>query len=100
MNLKQIWSIVRGRQTNYRFLNASWTYYPNGDPMSRTELTGKPAGSMMVVCPLCNCESFRLLAPAPEGGKIGDRLPPSKWRITTAECIACGEQCHPFADYA
>ncbi len=35
MNLKQLWSIIRGRQTNFRCLNASWTYYPNGDPMSR-----------------------------------------------------------------
>jgi len=36
MTLKQLWSILCGRQTNYRWLNASWTYYPNGDPMGKT----------------------------------------------------------------
>lgn len=34
MNLKQLWSIIRGRQTNFRWMNASWTYYPNGDPVA------------------------------------------------------------------
>lgn len=67
--------------------------------MSSGELVGKEAGSMMVLCPICNCESFRLLAPAPKAGKIGDRMPAGKWKITTAECIACGEQCEPFAPY-
>lgn len=68
--------------------------------VANSELTDKPAGCLMIVCPHCNCESFRLLAPAPKGGKIGDRLPTGKWRITTAECIACGEQCEPFAPYS
>lgn len=36
MTLSQLWSIFRGRQTNFRWANASWTYYPNGDPMSST----------------------------------------------------------------
>jgi hypothetical protein len=67
--------------------------------VSNSELTGKPAGCLMIVCAHCNCESFRLLAPAPAGGKLGERLPIGKHRITTAECIACGEQCYPFADY-
>lgn len=35
MTLGQLWSIIRGRQTNFRWLNASWTYYPNGDPMGK-----------------------------------------------------------------
>lgn len=37
MTLKQLWSIIRGRRTNFRFLNASWTYYPDGDPMGKKE---------------------------------------------------------------
>jgi hypothetical protein len=67
--------------------------------MSNTEWTRRPAGSLMIVCPICNCESFRLLAPAPKGGIVGERLPVGKHRITTAECITCGEQCEPFAPY-
>lgn len=35
MTFKQLWSIIRGRRTNYRFLNISWTYYPGGDPMGK-----------------------------------------------------------------
>lgn len=35
MNLKQLWSIFRGRRTNFSWMNASWTYYPDGDPMSQ-----------------------------------------------------------------
>lgn len=35
MNLKQLWSICRGQQTNFSWMNASWTYYPNGDPLER-----------------------------------------------------------------
>ena len=31
-------------------------------------LVGTPATAMMIVCPVCNCESFRLLAPAPVVG--------------------------------
>jgi hypothetical protein len=68
--------------------------------MNSGELIGKKAGSMMVLCPVCNGESFRLLAPAPHEGKIGDLLPTGKWKVTTAECITCGEQCEPFAPYA
>ncbi|HJU06470.1 MAG TPA: hypothetical protein VJ692_15085 [Nitrospiraceae bacterium] len=34
MNLKQLWSIIRGRQTNFRWMQASWTYYANGDPVA------------------------------------------------------------------
>jgi hypothetical protein len=34
MNLKQLWSIIRGHQTNFRCMNASMTYYPNGDPVA------------------------------------------------------------------
>ena len=62
-------------------------------------LIGKPAGSIMIACPNCDSDAFRLLGPAPQGGKIGDRLPPGKHVITTAECITCGEQCEPFAPY-
>lgn len=69
-------------------------------PNHHPELIGKAAGSLMIVCPQCSCESFRLLAPAPTGGKLGERRPAGKWKITTAECIACGEQCEPFAPYA
>jgi hypothetical protein len=39
MTLKQLWSIFRGRRTNYSWANASWTYYPDGDPMGKTMLT-------------------------------------------------------------
>lgn len=28
MTLKQFWSILRGRRTNFRCLNISWTYAP------------------------------------------------------------------------
>ena len=35
MNIKQIWSILRGRRTNFSWMNASWTYYPDGDPISK-----------------------------------------------------------------
>jgi hypothetical protein len=70
-----------------------------GNAVANSELTGTPATCMMIICPICSCESFRLLAPV-SSGKVGDRLPAGKWRITTAECIACGEQCYPFADYA
>lgn len=68
--------------------------------MSNSELIGKAATCRMIVCPHCNCESFRLLAPYSGGGTLGERLPSGKHRITTAECIACGEQCEPFAEYA
>ncbi|HEY8751619.1 MAG TPA: hypothetical protein VIM11_26795 [Tepidisphaeraceae bacterium] len=34
MTLKQLWSIIRGRRTNFSCANASWTYYPDGDPMT------------------------------------------------------------------
>jgi hypothetical protein len=69
--------------------------------VAKNTMIGTPATAMMIVCPICNCEAFRLLAPAPApfAGKVGDRLPSGKWRITTAECIACGEQCEPFAPY-
>lgn len=36
MTLKQLWSIICGRRTNYRLFGISWTYYPGGDPMRRT----------------------------------------------------------------
>lgn len=36
MKLKQLWSIIRGRRTNYRLFGISWTYYPDGDPMRRS----------------------------------------------------------------
>jgi len=39
VNFKQLWSIMRGRQTNFRWANASWTYYPNGDPMGKKRET-------------------------------------------------------------
>lgn len=32
MTFKELWSILRGRQTNFRWANASLTYYPKGDP--------------------------------------------------------------------
>ena len=35
MNLKQLWQILRGRQTNFSWMHASWTYYPDGDPMGK-----------------------------------------------------------------
>jgi hypothetical protein len=35
MNLKQIWSILQGRQTNFTWMRASYTYYPDGDPMGK-----------------------------------------------------------------
>jgi hypothetical protein len=28
MTVKQLWSIIRGRRTNYRFANISWTHNP------------------------------------------------------------------------
>lgn len=28
MTIRQLWSIIRGRRTNFRFLNMSWTYDP------------------------------------------------------------------------
>jgi len=37
MTLKQLWSIVRGRQTGFRWANMSWTFYPDGDPMNKRE---------------------------------------------------------------
>lgn len=37
MTLKQLWSIIRGRRTNFRCLNMSWTYYPEGDPLGKSE---------------------------------------------------------------
>jgi len=37
MTVGQLWSIFRGRQTNFSWMNASWTYYPNGDPMSNVQ---------------------------------------------------------------
>lgn len=43
MNLKQLWSIIRGRQTNFRWMQASWTYYPNGDPVAVPNPTTTPA---------------------------------------------------------
>lgn len=61
-------------------------------------LEGKPAGSLMIVCPTCGGADFKLLGPAPQGGRIGERISTGKHAITTAECIACGEQCYPFAD--
>lgn len=44
MNLAQLWSILCGRQTNFSWANASWTYYPNGDPMGHyaSEMDGSP----------------------------------------------------------
>lgn len=35
MTLKQLWSMLRGHQTNYRCANMSWTYYPGGDPLGK-----------------------------------------------------------------
>lgn len=37
MTLKQLWSILRGRRTDFRWANASWTYYPDGDPMGKPQ---------------------------------------------------------------
>lgn len=39
MTFKQLWSIIRGRRTNFQCLNASWTYYPEGDPMGKKRET-------------------------------------------------------------
>jgi hypothetical protein len=39
VNIKQLWSIFRGRQTNFSCLNASWTYYPDGDPIGKKRET-------------------------------------------------------------
>lgn len=35
MTLKQLWSVIRGRRTNYRLFGISWTYYPDGDPLGK-----------------------------------------------------------------
>lgn len=35
MTLRQLWSIIRGRRTNFKWMNASWTYYPDGDPLGK-----------------------------------------------------------------
>lgn len=57
MNLKQLWSIIRGRQTNFRFLNISWTYYPGGDPMGKKPVENHCgwAGGPVDMCPRAEC---------------------------------------------
>lgn len=35
MTPRNLWDMLSGRQTNYRWANASWTYYPTGDPMGK-----------------------------------------------------------------
>jgi hypothetical protein len=50
MNLKQLWSIIRGRRTNFSWMNASWTYYPDGDPLGKI-LIAKTGGSQKRECP-------------------------------------------------
>ncbi len=52
---------------------------------------GKPAKSMCITCTLCKGESFKLLANAPSGAKIGDRLPKGAYNFTHIECQRCGE---------
>lgn len=38
MNLRQLWSIFRGRRINFSWMNASWTYDPpRRDDMSKNE---------------------------------------------------------------
>ncbi|WP_441235615.1 hypothetical protein [Bradyrhizobium sp. 930_D9_N1_4] len=46
MNLKQLWSIIRGRRTNFSWMNASWTYYPDGDPLGKILLCSPETAKM------------------------------------------------------
>lgn len=41
MTIKQPWSILRGRRTNFHFLNMSWTYSPEDNTM--TDLISRTA---------------------------------------------------------
>jgi hypothetical protein len=79
MTIKQLWSIIRGRRTNFRFLNASWTYYPDGDPMGK--LAGGPAVS--------NGTSWSEKAPLPVGI---DDTPENRGRMQKALALSNGER--------
>jgi hypothetical protein len=53
MNLRQLWSIIRGRRTNYRLFGISWTYYPDGDPLGKILMakTQEQRGDGVAECP-------------------------------------------------
>jgi hypothetical protein len=44
MTIRQLWSIICGRTTNFRWANASWTYHPEGDPRSGQSVTVTVSG--------------------------------------------------------
>lgn len=45
MTLRQLWSIFRGRRTNYRLFGISWTYYPDGDPLGKILMAKSTGGT-------------------------------------------------------
>ena len=59
-------------------------------------LEGKPAGTLVAICRVCKGDSFKLLARAPSGAKVGEHYPTGQYHIEVAECLSCGEHCAPF----
>ena len=86
MTIRQLWSILRGLRTDFSWMNASWTYYPDGDPMGRKQAERRVAREFHQIH---ECEGYRAKVTIEWSMPAhidGDLLP--AWRKEYAEQIA------------